>query len=993
MFSYVVLADDDTKSTGTEQYLNISQFHKNGFEIIDEAGNPLTSTALPNSGQLRNGENTAPANIMIDAVKPAPPNISIPAGTYYGTDTKFNITGIDTVVDGTNVTVQYRYDWNNSMSVTNPPTNGWTTAASPYTNIPLSSAGDYNIAVRQADYANPVNWSNVNYVGAPGSVGKVTIETEKLLTGISSDTQNGLYGEGTLVTLRLTFRKSLLLTGGTLPFTSLTAENNSAYLNLQIGSNYRKAYLQSISGNVWTFSYTSASDESGFIGVPSFYIGSGLTISDAAGTQINNNTINYAADIGGNTFRSLYSIEFSSGNPRVVNNGGIGSSYDIKFLTNNQLTFKFDRPIYSGDPDAELKVLIVSGTDNYRIPSVLDVAQWQMIFQGRTGLPGFSTATEWENMGKTLYYQGSNGADSEYKSDATIKYILNYIYNTDTLPTVSGKTGDVILEAFRQAEALRFSPYDPEVEVVGDTLTVNFPNTKKLPVSGVKYEMFFPNNFVKDILGRPNGGTTAGNDSNLSTNAAVRQFTTTGLEEPKIRINKSNETITSGQAVQPTQAGVKIDCRTPSVSISYRTRQSTDSVSALINSSGAETQRRLPNLGSTTDISNFNAGKNRPQSGGTGWPTSGAGGGFSWWAAPSTWTGYVTANNFNIGDTNYYTGGMIIHIEATAAKSGETSKIARESAYRSVLVFDNRNTGGNTNVGSGLTNARVWVRGGDAISGSSSVPDFPISRDRSKPEMARLLTPISPTPPPPALSGPHYAVVNGTVQTNVSRGTLTTVANSHIGNMGGGDVDNRWVEFSGVNVGSSGSVVLVLSYARGWQSVNVPTIRVNGTGNTGGTVYNALLAQGNWGNYTTVAVTINLNSGNNTIRIMGGGGEYEQAPACDVHYIAIYSSPYTDVPSLDSNAMNGTYNNEGNYLWYWVTWRLNKNAYIDIFSAGLNATIPSNSLKMLYMGYTYAKEHYPVIPGRTTVISGGASGDWDYHGTEGKYVRFGAVEN
>jgi hypothetical protein len=73
------------------------------------------------------------------------------------------------------------------------------------------------------------------------------------------------------------------------------------------------------------------------------------------------------------------------------------------------------------------------------------------------------------------------------------------------------------------------------------------------------------------------------------------------------------------------------------------------------------------------------------------------------------------------------------------------------------------------------------------------------------------------------------------------------------------------------------------------------------------------------------------------------------------------------------------YASGGNYLWFWVTWKLNVNAYIDILAGDLpNSTntapgqageyqTPRNQ-KGLYQGFTMATEHFPVIPGRTTVL-------------------------
>jgi hypothetical protein len=67
------------------------------------------------------------------------------------------------------------------------------------------------------------------------------------------------------------------------------------------------------------------------------------------------------------------------------------------------------------------------------------------------------------------------------------------------------------------------------------------------------------------------------------------------------------------------------------------------------------------------------------------------------------------------------------------------------------------------------------------------------------------------------------------------------------------------------------------------------------------------------------------------------------------------------------------YNTNGQYLWFWVTWKLNVNAYLDLFSGDLPADAtdayqtPQNQ-KDIYFSFIMAKEHFPFIPGRTTVL-------------------------
>jgi len=89
----------------------------------------------------------------------------------------------------------------------------------------------------------------------------------------------------------------------------------------------------------------------------------------------------------------------------------------------------------------------------------------------------------------------------------------------------------------------------------------------------------------------------------------------------------------------------------------------------------------------------------------------------------------------------------------------------------------------------------------------------------------------------------------------------------------------------------------------------------------------------------------------------------------------------------------------GYYLWFWVTWKINVPAFVDIqvgrlpTSTELGNNYPSgtggiqapfgNSLKKFFQSFIPSIEHYAVHPGRTTVVETRDQGDlWDgAHGT------------
>jgi len=679
-----------------------------------------------------------------------------------------------------------------------------------------------------------------------------------------------------------------------------------------------------------------------------------------------------------NRFSAQKNIVIQAGYPAAVNTT-MGSG--IVFSgSENELRITFDRDIFPGDTGSQLVIKQVA--TGYRIPTVMSEARWDALFNNRTDIwqavngwagpnvPAWggsdtARAAYWQTLGNYLYQKGSNGATTTdggatLTSDTSVKYVLRYDVDSNAADTATGNEAGLpagvtmkqVRDAMRSAEALRFNARDREVTITSDkrTLIISLTGDKALPVKGATYQWNFPNGFVKDVLGKYNGINTAGSDINLTSgnpetagnDNAARRLTLAGVENPVIRINKGSdvETFTGSgenrQALQPLTSSVRIDGRTPGSNFQYRTRQTTDNVAQLLWRNGAtgnglgynENNQSytygisngalatptgnnnanvtngngtvngiapwaLPNVGNQreTDLVSYNAAKNRPQSGnsvspitepGTKPVTSGAfdnsWNGMNHWVPMAVgWPGWANySNQFDIGEDNYNTGGMIIHINARI--SGNDTYQAYEAAYRSVFVFNNTIINGNgvsqnrpgynsgntylLNIGyDGAANnqpsplgnpelGRMWIRGGDSIGGDTSIPDFPIARDRTLSRKARIMTPI-----PYSGNGYNY-------NANPNGSWDLTVSNDHI----------------------------------------PPAYRQN----------------------------------------IGG----------------------------DANA-----NYPGEYLWFWVTWRINVNAYIDPFcgelpannSDDINPQGPQN-YKELYKGIVPSKEHYPLIPGRTTVF-------------------------
>jgi hypothetical protein len=858
-FQYTVRAGDNTGDVN----LGVSSLYlATTVSIVDDAGNSFTNTAaLPNGGDIRNGTNTATASLRVKTSQPAAPRVTREsANTVYYANTRFYIR------DLVSTTALVEYTLNGGTSWTTATQTKYTDAGGIYVEVPIEINGSHQVAARQSDDANPRNQS---LPSTPNVL--ITLDKVELLERITSSTPDGTYGIvnglGQEIKIDLIFRKELT---GTLTSASyVTLNNNRSTLNSTTAP-----VLTTTGGKTTiTFTYTVVSGydtpANTNLNVTALYFASNL--ADTAGTIVNG-YINLNGLAAGNNLGSQKSLKIVTGNPALTYQSFNGTSLQVRS----------SRDIYRGTGT----VIIRQVAANYRIPAVLEVNRWNELFIGRdiTGI----TAADWQTVGTILYAKGTNGADADYVSNTTTRYVLNYDVNPAVATNINNfgetiYTRDQINNFFREAEAVRFDANDREVSISANLRDITFALTgaKALPVKGVTYEVVFPDGFVKDFMEYGNTGT---NIQNLPHN---------GLEIPVIRINKGQdiETFTGDgvnrQAIQPLQSSVRVDCRSPNAALAYRYRYTTDNVGRLVwradpqykslNGNPITNQfngtvvnndvvisNRLPNLGShfIGDSISYNRARNRPQSGNAtdqywnpstmSFQATNANGavinGLNLWnPTPSAWT-TPAANPFQIGTNNYNDGGMIVYIYAEATQAGQTTTLAYESAYRSVLVFQNTNlngntNGGGTNIGNYNENgayatpalARLWIRGGDTISGEPTAPDFPISRNRSQWRKARLLTPITPA---------NY--------NNLANATTAVLNNTNIPN------------------------------------------------------------------------------------------DYEN-------------------------------NTAGRYMWFWVTWKINVNAYIDLFTATLpdeaNDTYQTPRIqKDFYFSYTMANEHFPVIPGRTTVL-------------------------
>jgi len=333
-------------------------------------------------------------------------------------------------------------------------------------------------------------------------------------------------------------------------------------------------------------------------------------------------------------------------------------------------------------------ITIEQSSSGYRLPAVLTESQ-------------FGRYSNIANV-NDYYTRGSNGFVNG-KADTSTKYILRYDVDTaDTAnaPSGTGNTIQVLAERFRQAEQIKLSINAQAVEVSGNKLIVRLSGDNAPQVPGANYRVSYPAKFVYDTLDVPCPAASGTTDIPLG-----------GIAEPFIRINKKQETITVNAtpsstlpkytAVQPFQANVRLDCRTPDSSIYYRTNTATHTTPTATNYNISATQTSQPD-----DL-------NTPAA-----PT-----------APTTpTTSDSSTNPFDIGtDSNY--DGLQCYIRARSYKDGTYSENSDEMAYRTVVTYYFGAAMADATSPPGyrpMDGSQLWIRGGDAIS-SSTVPGFPLS--------------------------------------------------------------------------------------------------------------------------------------------------------------------------------------------------------------------------------------------------------------------------
>jgi len=403
-FLYAVGADHDTSSSTsgyTSNLLGVSSMVFSGASITDLAGNSLTlSPVIP----------AHTSNVVIDTTPPSPPVIGgiFSNRSYYGTEgTTFRITGLESP----GVKVEYHLNYPTSGPV---PDDDWNEYSSTISqagqtgDIDLKISGIYYIAARQYDTA-----ANTPNCSAPSIavVGPVRVDTQGgLLERITSSDPDGIYSADSsknIINIDLEFRIPVTLAGGTggATWSSVNLPPiGTAYIALNTtgsAANTNRAKLISAPDNSkkWTFEYTiptnAVTPSNSYLNVSAINLDA-LTIYDqpipgaapgASGTRVNE-WIDLEEVLPANKLNSQNRITVISGRPRVLRNTTVGAgadqNTDIQFNGTQSLSLTFDRDIYRGDTAEKLIIRQIAA--DYRIPAVLTEQEWQSIFVNRTDM-------------------------------------------------------------------------------------------------------------------------------------------------------------------------------------------------------------------------------------------------------------------------------------------------------------------------------------------------------------------------------------------------------------------------------------------------------------------------------------------------------------------------------------------------------------------------------------------------------------------------------
>ena len=500
--------------------LSLKSILHNDVVVKDVAGNILSNWNLPTTNPGK--------TITIDTTPPDPLTVELSGcndGDFIyqeGKNVSFTVSGIET-----ESTVEY--STNNG--------NVW----KKYTGKeePISSNGNYEIIARQTDKAGNVSENS--------SSKKFIIDRGALVTRISSTTSNGTYSNKTAtnkINGFIEFRKDVTIPEGA--EVTLNVTNNGSYrtvpLNECIGSEG--------TGKKFYFTYEIKEGDKiandGVLDVTSFSF---------ATVKVDNKDISVSAN-SQSRFNTNKQIRILTGKSTVST---VALAID-KETGNQKLNITFDREISSINTDKFVTLTLPE--ENFYIPTVLTETEFNDTMAKIPDLDDY-------------YKPGTNGAtkNGDYlKPDVSTKYILDFAKDNND-PTVKKLFTDAELNI------VKIPLYSSAVSKEGKVLSIDLTGEYKLPVKGADYTIEIPEGAIKDNVNNPNA------------EKSLTQISS-GIEKPEIRIQKSGYTITGAGNTKNAKADysgvhtakVKISCRTPDVTLKYKTNSNKGSTETKINS-------------------------------------------------------------------------------------------------------------------------------------------------------------------------------------------------------------------------------------------------------------------------------------------------------------------------------------------------------------------------------------------------------------------------
>jgi len=706
--------------------------------ITDLAGNPLPATAI---------SATTLTGIYIETLKPQYPQVRVTSANLTTPPTDSS-SAIRSNVDGTtsygsssqtprtlsNVYFKELYiairgqsdsDYNgNQYATLEYSTDGgknWITAPN-FNNMtfPITQTGTYNLVARQIDRAGNISENSP----------AITFNWDKgdIISRISSENANGTYSQNSdPIKITVYFRKPIYFSAG--PAT-ITIDAKRGDNNIELSSTVTTTGNTDYSSLDFIYTIQNGDTTNGNnLDVVSANI-TGVTAWDNKNTapdkatRVNLTTPNNLLTLPANTPKLDKQIKVVTGSlnqtptPSFIADADAGTGYNIESNSNfhgirtddgsywTTLLIPFNREISKGTG----LITIQQSPTNYRIPAVMTEAQYNR-FKGKLG----------ETI-DTYYTKGTNGAPGG-TSDTATKYVLQYNYTPTAVGNGTNDIPTAFNNDFRNAEQIQINVNAQAVSLSDDkkTLKVRLSGSNAPQVPGATYTVTWDAGIVSDTL----GNSSAANTPNLS-------VTLRGVAKPFVRTKKTQDTITISTgnasnanprivAAQPTQATVRMDCRTPNSTIYFNSTNNTTNITAnnlnpRVDGTQKPTAGAAPGQPTQPVIGTTDTTAGTPPTAGTNYR----------YGNPVT----IGNNPTNLADIQGYKWRVRARANATVNGTATYSDDSEEIAYRTVITYQLRNGNNAITAGTGEQilgdGDQIWIRGGDAI-GSSSIPGFPFT--------------------------------------------------------------------------------------------------------------------------------------------------------------------------------------------------------------------------------------------------------------------------